>query len=244
MNRETHGISRSKSNDNASWRQKFNHLQVACQDPRLRAYYAHSVVEASTPIFDVPLVAMDFETTGLDPATDEIVSIGLVPLSLQRVYCRHAAHWLVKPAGSLPDESVVIHGITHSEVGLAPDFQLILGELLDALAGKVVVVHYRHIERGFLSRMLMKQLGESIQFPVIDTFELERRAMEARRGLLGRLLGRPLGSLRLGDARQRYSLPAYQPHHALTDALATAELLQAQIAHHHRPDRSVGDLWC
>jgi DNA polymerase-3 subunit epsilon len=38
-------------------------------------------------------------------------------------------------------------------------------------------------------------------------------------------------------------LPLYQAHHALTDALATAELLQAQIATHYPADVTVGELW-
>ncbi len=39
---------------------------------------------------------------------------------------------------------------------------------------------------------------------------------------------------------------AYQPtnpHHALTDALATAELLQAQIAYHFDPDTPISEVW-
>ena len=36
---------------------------------------------------------------------------------------------------------------------------------------------------------------------------------------------------RLGAARQRYGLPEYRAHDALTDALAAAELFLAQIGH-------------
>ncbi|TDA74648.1 3'-5' exonuclease, partial [Halomonas marinisediminis] len=43
-------------------------------------------------------------------------------------------------------------------------------------------------------------------------------------------------SVRLGQSRERYGLPAYQPHHALTDALATAELLQAQIQYYFQEE--------
>ena len=50
-------------------------------------------------------------------------------------------------------------------------------------------------------------------------------------------------SLRLHPSRERYHLPPYQAHHALIDALATAELLQAQIARHYAPDTPVGVLW-
>jgi len=38
-------------------------------------------------------------------------------------------------------------------------------------------------------------------------------------------------------------LPRYRLHHALTDALATAELLQAQVAHRFTPDTPLSALW-
>lgn len=226
-----------------SWQERYFVLQTSSQDERLQHFYAEGMVSDDTPISTTPLVAMDFETTGLDPEQDDIVSIGLVPFSLQRIFCREAEEWIVKPILPLAEESVVIHRITHSEVSDAPDLQHILDEVLLALAGKVVVVHYRQIECNFFSQALLRRIGEGIQFPVIDTLELEQRALKARQGLVGQLLKQPLGSVRLADCRQRYSLPYYQPHHAMTDAMATAELLLAQIAYHYPPDTPVGQLW-
>lgn len=45
------------------------------------------------------------------------------------------------------------------------------------------------------------------------------------------LLGRKQASLRLVDSRARYHLPYYRQHHTFIDALACAELLQAQCEH-------------
>ena len=79
---------------------------------------------------------------------------------------------------------------------------------------------------------------------MIDTMSLEarlhRQSLWAR---FRRWLGRPPVSIRLHTSRARYGLPAYQGHHALVDALATAELLQAQVAHHYSADTPVGELW-
>ena len=49
---------------------------------------------------------------------------------------------------------------------------------------------------------------------------------------------------RLADSRLRYNLPVYRPHHAVTDALACAELLQAQLAHRFNKETPVSQLWC
>lgn len=226
------------------WPTFFATLASKAKDRRLQQYYSTEMVSGDTPLKDVPFVALDFETTGLDPRKDEIISIGLVPFDLHRIRCRESAHWVVNPHRPLDEESVVIHGITDSDVSGAPDLLRILEKVLDALAGKVVVVHYKRIEREFMNRALQTRLNEGIHFPVVDTLAIEA-AIQQRQfgGFWNRLQGKKPGSVRLGKARQRYGLPTYQPHHALTDALATAELLQAQIAYHFEPDTPVSEIW-
>jgi len=214
------------------------------RDPRLREFYAAFVLEKNMPIEAVPFVALDFETTGLNPITDDIVSIGLVPFDLRRVYCSRASHWLIQPRQPLAERSVVVHGITHSAISEAPDLERILGEVLTCLAGKMIVVHYNRIEREFLNRALMTRLNEGIRFPVIDTMVIEaclhRRRIKNFWMRLRR--GKPV-SLRLPNCRERYNLPPHQGHNALADAIATAELFQAQVAHHYSGSTTLAELW-
>ena len=92
------------------------------------------------------------------------------------------------------------------------------GELLAALAGRAMLVHYEPIEREFLTAACRKLYGSGLKVPTVDTLEIERRHME-------RMATFPRGEdLRLPRIRQRYGLPAYGSHNALGDALATAEL--------------------
>ena len=60
---------------------------------------------------------------------------------------------------------------------------------------------------------------------------------------MARLFGRQQLSIRLAASRGRYGLPRYRPHHALTDALASAELLQAQVGQRFAPDTPIRELW-
>ncbi len=229
------------------WPARFAALAAAAREPRLQAFYAAGAVAGDTSIEDVPQVALDVETTGLDPARDEIVSIGVVPIEGACIRASAARYWVVRPRAALQPESVTIHAITHAQIAAAPDLGDIVGELLAALAGRVVVVHCRGIERSFLDVALKARLGEGLEFPVIDTMELEARLHRAPpAGLLARLFGRRPAprSIRLADSRARYGLPRYRAHHALTDALATAELLQAQLAHRFSPQTPVRALWC
>ncbi len=225
------------------WPARYQQLANKAQHPQLQQFYRAGIASGEQTLGEAQFVALDFETTGLDSAGDEIVSIGLVPFTWQRIYCRQARHWLVQPKRNLAEQSIVIHGITHSEVEDAPDLSKVLEPLLAAIAGRVVVVHYHAIERPFLANSLLRRINESIEFALIDTMAIERQALQARRGFIGRLLGEKIGSLRLSDCRARYNLPPYGVHNAMTDALATAELLQAQLRYHYRSDTQLNQLW-
>lgn len=226
------------------WQARFQELAASARYPALQAYYAAGAVAPETPLEQVPLVALDFETTSLDPHKGGIVSIGLVPMTIRRIHCSQARHWVVKPRATLSSESVVVHGITHSEIESAPDLRRILDELLAQLQGKVVVVHHRGIERAFLNAALKARIREGIEFPVIDTMELEARLHRRKKpGFWARLMGRRPVSIRLAQSRERYHLPFYRPHHAMTDAIACGELLLAQVADRFAPETPVSELW-
>ncbi|WP_221074517.1 3'-5' exonuclease [Agarivorans aestuarii] len=214
------------------------------KDKRLSNFYNASTYHAETKLKDIEFVALDFETTGLDAKKNSIISIGLVPFTLQRIACRQAKHWFVTPEDKLQEDSIVIHGITHSDLKGAPSLLRILEQLLDELAGKVVVVHYRRIERDFLYETLRGLINEGIIFPIVDTMQIEADILEARPKKMMDWIRKPKPvSIRLANSRSRYNLPDYPPHDALTDAIATAELLQAQIHYHFSPDTPINKLW-
>lgn len=220
-----------------------NHQKDA-KDPLLKMFFDRAITDKDLPLAEVPFVALDFETTGLDPQADDIVSIGTVPFNLNRVYCQRATHWLVKPRQPLEEDSVIIHGITHSDILKAPDLRDVLAEVLSSLAGKMVVVHYHRIEREFLDRAVSIRLGDNIVFPVIDTMVLEAAVHRKRNRKFWKMLrSKKQISIRLANCRERYGLPPYQAHHALSDAMATAELFQAQVAHHYSERTTLAELW-
>ncbi|MFO7812329.1 MAG: 3'-5' exonuclease [Pelovirga sp.] len=226
------------------WHQLFDQLAISAKNASLKKYYQAGTVVPETPLADLSLVALDIETTGLNPGRDAIVSVGLVPFDLQRIYCNKARYWVLHPEKPLTTGSVVIHGITHAEALVGHDLKQILPELLQALAGRVVVVHCRQIERRFLDVALKERIGEGIVFPAIDTMELDNRYVRRRFfQRIAQFFGRTPASIRLAACRSRYHLPHYTPHHALIDALATAELFQAQVAWHFSPQTCVREVW-
>lgn len=226
------------------WANKFATLAERVNDERLQAFYSAGLPAADTPLSELEFVALDFETTGLNPDKDGILSIGLVPFTASRIRLKQAAHWTIRPKAKLEEESVVIHGITHNDILDAPTLDEVLGDVLSALAGKIIVVHYRPIERGFLNSALKRMIGEGIEFPVVDTMQIESDYQSRLTGgIINKLKGKRADSVRLGQSRRRYGLPDYPPHHALTDAIATAELLQAQLAYHFEGKHTISEIW-
>jgi DNA polymerase-3 subunit epsilon len=191
------------------------------------------------------MLALDIETTGLDDRQDAIVSIGFIPFNYDRIQCSGANNWLIKPDLQVAETAITIHGITHSDLHAAPCFGDYFEALLQAMAGKIIVAHCHAIERRFLSAATLILTGERLHFPMIDTMAIEEKKHPYRRpNLIQRWFGEvDSPSLRLDATRSRYGLPPYRPHHALTDALATAELLQAQLQDRYPPQTPVAQLW-
>ena len=110
---------------------------------------------ADAQFASLPLVSIDVEATGLDPAADRIVEIACVIWKDGTVAERHA--WLVNPECPIPEAAVEVHGIKDDDVRDKPTFRLILPELLAALSGAVPVAYNAEFDRAFL----MAELGRS-----------------------------------------------------------------------------------
>jgi len=205
-------------------RQRRHWLARAPSGP-LRDFYDTPFPSPASPATAVRFVSLDFETTGFDPARDEILSIGFVPVRDGALLVGQSVHRLVRPSGAVPPSSAVVHGILDDRARSGAPLAEAVPPLLAALAGNVLVAHHAAIERGFLDRVCRRLYGHPFVAPIVDTLEIERRTLARR--------GRPIapGSLRLAALRESYGLPRYRAHDALIDALATAELLLAQIAH-------------
>ncbi|MGO1949837.1 MAG: exonuclease domain-containing protein [Mycobacteriaceae bacterium] len=203
----------------------------------LADFYAVPFPGDRTRLADLPLLAVDVETTGLDPSNERLLSIGWVPVDGKVIDLAGATEIVLgEPAGEDTDddgvgESATVHGLTDDDVagGAAPADAL--GRLLEAMAGRAMLVHFEPMETGFLSAACQHLFGAKLEVPVVDTLALERRRMERRSTM-------PRGEdLRLPRVRERYGLPVYHSHRAVTDALACAELYLAITAPESVPDR-------
>ena len=198
-------------------------LRDAAPGP-LHDYLATPFPDGRVDFRSVEFVSLDLETTGLDPVRDEILSVGLVAFTAGRIALDTAAHYLVSPTCAIPEHSATIHQITDDRAAQGQSLADVLPMVLSRISGRVLLAHHAKIERGFLDAACRRLYGTSIIIPVADTEVLIRRWLERRnQPFAGR-------DLRLHALRQRYGLPRYKAHNALTDALATAELFCAFVA--------------
>src|SRR5690349_11773807 len=90
-------------------------------------------IDAAVTMLEVPLVAIDTETTGKDPAVDRIVEIACVVWEGGQITARH--RWLVNPERAIPKEAMDVHGIGDDDVRDKPLFKTICHEILAVLEG-------------------------------------------------------------------------------------------------------------
>ncbi len=152
-------------------------------------------------------VAIDLETTGLDPHRDRIIEIGAVRFNVQGVVERFTT--LVNPHRPIPLYIQQLTGIRDTDVASAPDLEQVIPDLLAFVAPSVdaLVGHNVDFDLGFL-----RAAGVHLHRPALDTCELAT------------ILVPGMPSYSLGELARQLDISLDQAHRALGDVEATAQL--------------------
>jgi DNA polymerase-3 subunit epsilon len=160
------------------------------------------------------LVALDFETTGLDLEADSVISWGTAPVVDGGIELRDATYRLVAPGRPPGPDSIRVHELRPVDLSSAPPLSEAAPDLRAALDGRFVLAWAAGIELAFLRRMF----GGSKR-------SWKRRMIDVRDLLLANADGDPdARRLTLESACRRFGVPVERTHHAFDDALMTAEL--------------------
>lgn len=159
---------------------------------------------------------VDLETTGLfTGGHDRVIEIAVVHTDENGTI---TGEWetLVNPQRHVGAEHV--HGIRAADLIDAPTFADIADDLVDLLAGRVLVAHNARFDRGFL----VAEFGRTPHplpddAPTLCTMQLARDLI-------------PGAGRSLADCCAAFDIPLDNAHRALVDAHATAELLGGYIA--------------
>jgi DNA polymerase-3 subunit epsilon len=190
----------------------------------LKDFLSVAFPSPNTPLSDIEILSVDFETTGLNAINDKLLSVGFIGVKQQQISLKDSYHQIIKTKTDLSADNVIIHQITDQQKEQGAPLKEVVEALLKALAGKVMLVHFARIERQFLQQACLELYGISPPFPMIDTLMLAKRQLDKRD------VAYDPSELRLSALRQQQGLPNHFAHNALNDAIATAELLMAQVS--------------
>ena len=205
------------------YRRKCRALAARAESGVLQGYLQEGGAMRPGDIQETPMIAADLELTGLNAASDQIISVGWTLIDDGRVRLGTNRHVLVT-ASQTVGSSAAIHELMDNEVAAGVEPGEALSQLFEAAAGRVWVFHHAALDVAFLQRACREWASMAPPFAVLDTMQIELGRRKRR--------DQPVkqGDLQLGKLRSDYHLPRYTAHNALVDALATAELLLAIAA--------------
>lgn len=169
--------------------------------------------------------ALDLETGGLDPRSDQILSVGMVPIREGAIRVGESWTSLVRPGygGTIDPGSITAHQLVPADVANAPTLRDVLTAVDVRLRGGVLLVHQASIDVAFLKRAFTNMGLEWPKVKIVDTVELLMR-VASRARFVDPSAPDIDPELNLSRSREALGLPDYGRHDALTDAISTAEL--------------------
>ncbi len=200
---------------------------VRLQPPRSRSganrgqvqfAYAH---EGGPHELDGPYSVIDFETTGLSPQRgDRVIEVAIQRIDGEgRVEDEFAT--LVNPEGRDVGPTF-IHHITNERVKNAPTFSEVQDEILQRLAGTIVVAHNAEFEERFLRSELQRTGAAPVTLPALDSLWLSRETLD-------------VPNYKLGTLAQELGVELPDAHSALGDVRALGQVLPLVLHEHGQP---------
>jgi DNA polymerase-3 subunit epsilon len=167
---------------------------------------------------DARFIAIDIETTGLDPERDELISFAGIPIERGRIIVSQEVHGLVLPRFATTGASTEIHGLRDYDLAGAPSAPQALAPLAALMDGRIPVVHAQWVERTFL-----RKAGCPLPARIADTALLWRMLT------IGHGAADP-GTCSLSLISASLGLPTHRPHTAEGDTLTAAQVFLAMAA--------------
>lgn len=184
------------------------------QQARLAALPA-LVQAADIDLMQQPLLVLDLETNGLDVRRDRVLSIGAVRIEGGRIPLGKTFERVLCVDTELRPDSQLIHGLTQADLaaGVAPAGAIL--DLLEYGADAVWLAYHAEFDRRMLARCTQEALGLALVHAPYDVAELAP--------MLCPEMAVPRAGL--DHWIQALNLPMPARHHAVADAMVTAEIM-------------------
>ena len=194
-------------------------------DPDAPAFwraYAKQVAEpidADALVAETPFVILDTETTGLDLASDRIVSCACVRVLGPEIEVSAVVDWRVKASRPSSSASIEVHGLLNTELTEGLSEAAFLQRLTEYI-GKDILVGYRlGFDMAMINRIARERVGGRVANRTLDVFDLGMRVdFPVKPPFVNP------EPYRLERLCTRYGVDVLERHTALGDAYTTALL--------------------
>jgi DNA polymerase III epsilon subunit family exonuclease len=174
--------------------------------------------DLGTPLSQVTFVVVDVETTGGSPATASLTEVGAARYCGGEILGTYQT--FVNPDERIPPFITALTGISDAMVADAPRVGEMLPSLFEFIGGGVLVGHNLRFDLSFLDHALVSTGRDRLANATVDTLAL---------ALARRLVRDMVPDCKLGTLAAGLRLPHQPSHRALTDVLATGDLLHDLI---------------
>jgi DNA polymerase III epsilon subunit-like protein len=169
-------------------------------------------MDPATPLRNLPVAVVDFETTDLPDNDPHVVDVAVVHVTLGADDARVAFASRVRPPVPIPAKATSIHGIGDADVAESPAWLEVSAAVAQACAGRVIVAFNAPADFTFWKTEESRLGLEGVPWPWLDLLVV-RKATKTR--------GRPG---KLAEIAGEYGI-VLDAHGATGDALTTALLL-------------------
>jgi len=164
---------------------------------------------------DGEFVCFDCETTGLDPKSDDIISIGAVKIKENKIFSSEKFERFVKPQKKLEASSIQIHQIRTCDLEYGEDISDVIEDFLAFVGSRTLVGYYLEFDVAMVNKYIKPKLGIKLPNKQIEVSEIyhDQKIQRIPQGNI---------DLRFNSIMKDLKLPFMGKHDALNDAIMTA----------------------
>ena len=166
-------------------------------------------------------VALDCETTGLNPRSDEIIAIGAVRIVGNRVLTSERLELLVRPEHGVSAESIRVHRLREQDVQDGVPAEEAMRRLLHFIGARPLVGYYLEFDVAMINRTLKRTLGLTLPQEKIEVSRLYYDHVFQQLPP-HKQQENPEIDLRFATIMDALGLPTREAHDALNDAVMAA----------------------
>ena len=166
-------------------------------------------------------VALDCETTGLNPRSDEIIAIGAVRIVGNRVLTSERLDLLVRPEHGVSAESIRVHRLREQDVQDGVPAEEAMRRLLHFIGARPLVGYYLEFDVVMINRTLKRTLGLTLPQEKIEVSRLYYDHVFQQLPPHKQQENTEI-DLRFATIMDALGLPTREAHDALNDAVMAA----------------------